>query len=128
WRHWYLYIIAMVISAGSAYYFLNNKIPTYEVAATILILIAVFFRFDPFVVSPSNSDREARIAFEEASRVLYFVSDKFSKGATPLKKVARFDQGINDLNSVKKFDEGVEKATPLSRFKQITDLITNPAP
>ena len=71
---------------------------------------------------------DADVAFAEASRILYFVSDKFNQGASPLKKVARFDESINNLNSVKKFDSGVTRATPVSRFKQITDLITNPAP
>ena len=93
------------------------------VAATILILVTIFIRFDA-----SNDNKEAQYAFDEASRILYFVSDKFNQGASPLAKVARFDDGLKNLNSVKKFDDGMDKANPVSRFKQITDLITNPAP
>jgi hypothetical protein len=98
-----------------------------SVAATILILITVFVRFDTFRSDPVYNDRDAEIAFNEASRILYFVSDKFNKGAGPLGKVARFDQGVNNLKPVKKFDEGVNKVTPVSTFNQITKLITNPA-
>ncbi len=98
------------------------------VAATILILVTVFVRFDSFLGTPPSNDSEAQIAFNEASRILYFVSDKFNKGTDNLGKVARFDEGIKDLSSVKKFDEGVSKASPISRFNQITKLITNPAP
>lgn len=98
------------------------------VAATILILITIFVRFDPFTSSTNNSINDPVIAFEEASKILYFVSDKFNQGANPLKKVTRFEDGVNSLNSITKFDEGVNKATPVSRFSQITKLITNPAP
>jgi len=98
------------------------------VAATILILITVFVRFDPFTTSAPYDEQEADIAFTEASRILYFVSAKFNQGADPLGKVARFDEGMKNLNTVNKFDAGVNKATPISRFNQITKLITNPAP
>ena len=98
------------------------------VAATIMILITLFVRFDPFTSNTPYNDREAEIAFEEASRILYFVSDKFNQGASPLTKVARFDEAVGNLSSVKKFDAGVSKASPISRFNQITKLITNPAP
>ena len=98
------------------------------VAATILILITVFIRFDPFTTSTSYDEQEADMAFTEASRILYFVSAKFNQGANPLGKVARFDEGMKNLNTVNKFDDGVNKAAPISRFNQITKLITNPAP
>lgn len=98
------------------------------VAATILLLVTVFVRFDSFLGTTPTNDSEAQIAFNEASRILYFVSDKFNKGTNPLGKVARFDEGMKDLSSVKKFDDGVSKASPISRFNQITKLFTNPAP
>lgn len=97
------------------------------VAATVLILITLFVRFDPFTAESQYNDRDAEIAFNEASRILYFVSDKFNKGANPLEKVARFDEGVTNLKPVKKFDEGVNKTTPVSTFNKITKLITNPA-
>jgi len=97
------------------------------VAATILILITVFIRFDTFTGNSAYNDRDAEIAFNEASRILYFVSDKFNKGANPLGKVAHYDNAINNLKNVKKFDEGVSKASPVSTFNRITKLITNPA-
>ncbi len=98
------------------------------VAATVLIMVTLFFRFDPFTREADFNQREAETAFAEASRILYFVSDKFNTGAKSLGKVARFDEGIEDLKNVKRFEEGVEKAAPVSKFNQITKLITNPAP
>jgi len=98
------------------------------VAATVLILITVFFRFEPFSGGSTYSDQEADQAFQQASRIFGLVSDKVNKSTIPLEKVARFDEGMSNLNTVKKFDDGVKKTTPVSRFKQITDLITNPAP
>jgi hypothetical protein len=98
------------------------------VAASLIILITLFIRFDPFVAPTNNDMTSPEMAFEEASRILYFVSEKFNQGAQPLGKVARFDEGMTNLNSVSKFDEGVNKTAPVSRFSQITKLITNPAP
>lgn len=98
-----------------------------SVAATILIIITVFIRFDPLARNSANS-AEAEEAFAEASRVLYFVSDKFMQGTKPMGKVTRFNEGIDDLTTVKKFDDGVEKTAAVSKFNQITDLIINPAP
>lgn len=98
------------------------------VAATVLILITVFFNFIPFNSNKQYTDQEAEVAFTETSRILYFVSDKFNQGTHSMKKIARFDEGLDDLENVKKFDEGVHKTGPLSRFSQITNLIMNPAP
>ena len=97
-------------------------------AATILILVTVFFRFDAFMSGSRYNEAEAELAFTQASNILYFVSDRFNKGADPLGKMARFDEGVKNLNTVKKFDEGMSKTSPVSRFNQITKLITNPAP
>jgi hypothetical protein len=98
------------------------------VAATILILVTIFFRFDAFMSGPRYNDAEAELAFTQATNILHFVSGKFNKGAEPLGKMARFDEGVKNLNTVNKFDEGINKTTPVSRFNQITKLITNPAP
>lgn len=98
------------------------------VAATILILITLFIQFDPFIMNSSDKNLEAELAFGEASRVLFFVSEQLNKGTDPLANVARFDEGIDNLNTVTKLDEGMTKATPMSRFNQITNLLTNPAP
>lgn len=99
-----------------------------SVAASILIVLTIFIRFDPLMRSNSGNSAEAEQAFAEASRVLYFVSDKFMQGADPLNKVTRFNESMTKLENVKKFDDGVDKTRPVSRFKQITDLFTNPAP
>lgn len=109
-------------SRRTTYYYISG------VAATILILVTVFFRFDPFLSGPRSSDAEAELAFTQASNILYYVSDKFHRGADPLDKIARFDDGVKNLNTVKKFDEGVSKTSPVSRFNQITKLFLNPAP
>ena len=69
------------------------------VAATILILVTLFIRFDPFASNTKYNAQDAELAFNEASRILYFVSDKFNKGTNPLGKVARFDEGMNDLKA-----------------------------
>lgn len=95
-----------------------------SVAATILIIVTIFIRFQPSTANPA----EAEEAFAEASRVLYYVSDKFMQGANPLERVKRFNDGVDNLKTVKKFDEGVDKTAPVSKFNQITKLITNPAP
>ena len=98
-----------------------------SVAATVLILVTLFIRFNPFLDRSYGNSPEAEEAFEQASRILFFVSDKFNQGADPLRKVASFDQGIEDMKSIKKFDEGIKKTMPASRFSQITNLISNPA-
>lgn len=95
------------------------------IAATVLVMVSLFIRFDPFLKPSAGNPPEAEAAFEQASRILYFVSDKFNQGAAPLGKVARFDQGMQDMSNVKKFDEGLKKTAPASRFNQITNLITN---
>lgn len=99
------------------------------VAATILILITLFIKFDPFIgYQESTENNDADMAFAEASRILYYVSDKFNQGTGTLGKVALFDEEVNKLKTVNKFDDGMSKASPISRFDQITKLITNPAP
>lgn len=97
-----------------------------SVAATILIILTIFIRFDP--LARNTQTMQAEEAFAEASQVLYFVSGKFMQGTNKLGTVGQFNDNVSKLENVKKFDDGVEKASTVSRFKQITDLFTNPAP
>jgi hypothetical protein len=96
------------------------------VAATVLLMISIFFHFNPVVTPAVAGDPDA--AFEEASKVLFFVSEKLNQGTEPIAKIDHFGQGMDNLQSIKKFDQGMDKTRPVSKFNQITNYFTNPAP
>lgn len=96
------------------------------VAATVLLMISIFFHFNS--IGPPSVAGDPDAAFEEASKVLFFVSEKFNQGTGPIAKIDHFGQGMDNLQSIKKFDQGMKKTRPVSKFNQITNYFTNPAP
>jgi hypothetical protein len=92
------------------------------VAATALILLAVFVQFNPFGKSSPGIDANTDLAYTEARRVLLFVSDKLNQGTQKLQPVGKFKEGLDNLNTITNFSEGMDKASSLGKINDVVNI------
>jgi hypothetical protein len=95
------------------------------VAASVLILMAVFLRFDPFPKKISDTYNDPQIAYMEARKILLFVSEKFNKGTSSLEPVAALETGLNGLKPVSAYNKGLAEVSRLDQVEKVGNLITN---
>lgn len=105
---------------------LNLKDPLFYwvtgIAATILILVAVFVRFNPFGNTIKDTYSDPQLAYNEAKQVLLFVSGKFNQGTSKLGPIAKFSDGIGNLAIINTYNEGLQKASDLEKFTDIIQI------
>lgn len=83
------------------------------VAASVLILVAVFVRFDPLTRPVKDTYQDPQVAYHEATKILLFVAGKFNKGASRLEPVSRIETGINSLKPVSALNKGLSEINRL---------------
>jgi hypothetical protein len=94
-------------------------------AATILILLAIFIRFEPMPKRIQDTYSDPEMAYNEAKKVLFFVSKQFNKGTDKLKPIATYDNGVKELNKIKVFNEGITAANKVKKYNKIEQIMTN---
>lgn len=95
------------------------------VAAGLLILIAVFVKFDPFSRRIEDTYKDPQTAYMEARKILLYVSAKFNKGTRSLEPVTALETGLNELKPVAAYDKAVNEVDRLSEVEKVDKLITN---
>jgi len=95
------------------------------VAAGLLILLAVFVKFDPFSRRIEDTYKDPQIAYMEARKILLFVSAKFNKGTSSLKPVTTLETGLNELKPVAAYNKGMNEVKRLDEVEKVEKFITN---
>jgi hypothetical protein len=95
------------------------------IAASILILIAVFVKFDPFSKRIEDTYKDPQTAYVEARKILLYVSSQMNKGTRNLKPVATLQTGLDELKPVAEFDKAATQVQRLSEIEKVDKLITN---
>jgi hypothetical protein len=95
------------------------------IAASLLILIAVFVKFDPFSKSIENTYKDPQTAYVEARRILLYVSSKFNKGTSKLEPVTTLETGLKELKPVAAFNQGLNEVSRLNQVDKVEKFITN---
>jgi hypothetical protein len=95
------------------------------VAAGLLILLAVFVKFDPFSKRIEDTYRDPQTAYLEARKILLYVSAKFNKGTSSLKPVATLQTGLNELKPVAAYSKGMNEVKRLDEVDKVEKFITN---
>lgn len=94
------------------------------IAASILILLAVFIKFDPFAGRIENTYQDPQAAYQEAKRILYFVSDKLNNGTSRLQPVGSIETGMGKMKPVAAYNKGVGEITRLNQVDKANKLVT----
>jgi len=95
------------------------------VAASILILVAVFVKFDPFSKGIEDTYKDPQTAYLEARKILLYVSAKFNQGTRNLEPVTALETGLTELKPVAAFNKAVNEVNRLSEVEKVEKMITN---
>lgn len=95
------------------------------VAAGLLILLAVFVKFDPLSGRIQDTYKDPQTAYLEARKILLYVSAKFNNGTSALKPVATLQTGLNELKPVATYDKSMEEVKRLDEVEKVEKFITN---
>jgi len=93
------------------------------VAASILILIAVFVKFDPFSSSIADTYKDPQTAYIEARKILLYVSAQLNKGTNTLEPVSVIETGINELKPVATYSLATGEVTRLNEVENVNKMI-----
>ncbi len=94
-----------------------RRLYTYSsIAASIIIVLSIFFKFDPFSKKMDDTFNDPQIAYEETKKALLFVSKVLNKGISPVEKVASFDEGSKQMSKLSSMNKGIEEANKISTF------------
>jgi hypothetical protein len=94
------------------------------VAASILILVAVFVKFDPFSKRIGDTYDDPQLAYAEAKKILLYVSAQFNKGTKNLEPVTALESGLNELKPVASYSKAAGEVKRLDEVEKVNKMIT----
>jgi len=95
------------------------------VAASILILVAVFVKFDPFSGKISDTYDNPEVAYVQAKKILMFVSTQLNKGTENLDQINKFDDGLKNIQPVASFNKSIDGIERLNEVDKVKEIIYN---
>ncbi len=98
-------------------------------AAVIIVLLAVWLTYEkPFSKESyifEDTYDNPELAYLEARKVLYMVSEKMNEGTHNLNNLNKINSGMDNLRPVFTFGPGIQHLEKLSSFGETIELITN---
>jgi hypothetical protein len=95
------------------------------IAAGLLILVAIFVKFDPFSSRIKDTYKDPQTAYVEARKILLFVSSTFNKGTSSLKSVGKLETGLNELKPVAEYNKALGEVNRLDQVEKVEKMIIN---
>jgi hypothetical protein len=96
------------------------------IAAVIVVIIAISIYFNVATRSIEDTFKDPQMAYNEAKKVMLFISEKFNRGVQPVgEATAKVEEGLKDLEAVEKFNDGLKEANKLERFNRIQFIFSN---
>jgi hypothetical protein len=94
------------------------------VAAGILIILAIFVKFDPFTKKIDDTYKDPQVAYAEAKKILLYVSAKFNKGTRNLESVKAYETGLKELKPVSAIKTAANEVSRLDEVEKVNKMIT----
>jgi hypothetical protein len=98
------------------------------VAAAVLILAGIFIdlqiRKNSTLIVRKDTYEDPYLAYVEAKKVLYMVSEKMNTATEPLKNIEKLDAGVNYMHPVFSFGTGIQYMEKFSRIEETRKLIS----
>lgn len=98
------------------------------IAATILLLLGVWFIYDTNDGTKKADHRDTETAYFEVKQILTTVSRSLNDGLQEFSSMSEFENGIKELNKLESFNEGLrslEKISVLNNSQLIVSPINN---
>ena len=95
-----------------------------SVAAGIALIVTIFLKSDPYVRQLESTYTDPELAYQEAKKVLLFVSSKLNNGTSELERLGRLDQSVQHMNNLSRLDQGVRKTSgTISKYNKMEEII-----
>lgn len=96
----------------------------FAVAASILILIAVWFTMDTYNKPVYGTITDPEVAFAQTKSALMIVSDKLNEGIKPASStIKKVDKGIKNSKNLKKAGETINNIKKFNKLNKTEDLL-----
>ena len=95
------------------------------IAATILILLAIFVKFDPISKRVEDTYKDPQLAYNEAKKILLFVSAKFNQGTKNLGSIQALETGLTELKPVGAYNKVANEVKRLNEVERVEKMIIN---
>ena len=102
----------------------RNLYLTFAVAATILVLLGVFFRNEFLGYANEDTYQDPMIAYAETKKILFTVSQNLNAGVSEMKSIKEFNNGLSELEKVSAFQSGMKQIEKVSLFDKAKEMIT----
>jgi hypothetical protein len=97
-------------------------------AAVILVLLALFLdsqiKMRPSLQATGDTYEDPYLAYAEAKRVLYYVSEKMNSGRKPLQNLEKLESGKQFMQPVFSIGTGLQKLEYFSTIEKTKELIS----
>ncbi len=112
----------LTLGMGLKYYWISGA------AAVILILLGIFvdkkILENPAFEVRQDTYEDPYLAYIEAKKVLYLVSEKLNTGREPLQNLEKLESGVNYMHPVFSFGASIQHLEQLSTIEKTRKLIS----
>lgn len=95
------------------------------IAASILIIMSLFFQFDPFSKRIKETFSDPQLAFNETKRALLMVSQTLNSGINPIAKASKLNDGVQELSKISSLNSGITEFNKISIFYELQQRFLN---
>lgn len=95
-----------------------------SVAAGLLILFGLYFRYGLNETSPDETFNDPMLAYAETKKILLKVSANMNAGVNEMKSIKEFNDGLSELEKVSAFQTGLDQLEKVTIFEKAQEIIT----
>lgn len=95
------------------------------IAASLLIIMSLFFQFDPFTKRIKETFSDPQLAYTEARRALLMVSQTLNSGIDPIAKASKLNDGVQELSKISFLSSGMTEFNKVSKFYELQERFLN---
>jgi hypothetical protein len=95
------------------------------IAAGILILFGLYFRYGINTSSRSDTFNDPVIAYAETKKILLKISNNLNSGVIEMKSMKEFNNGLSELEKVSAFQTGLNQLGKVNTLDKAKVIITN---
>lgn len=104
--------------------FRRNLYTLFAIAAGIIILFGIYFRFGNSRSTLKDTYDDPQLAYTETRKVLLKVSSTMNAGLSELNKVSEFNNGLTELNNLSAFETGMNNIKKISILDKTKEILT----
>lgn len=103
----------------------RKKYTLLSMAATILLLLGLYFRYGATETMYQDTFDDPELAYAETKKVLMLVAGNLNHGVNELQNISEFNSGLKNLNTLSTFETGMNNLEKISILDKSKEIITS---